>query len=256
MNKTNLLVRYDKDLRLRITYPEARKEITNDVVRIIHPAPGRNMVSFTFANERELHRVIHNELDYVRPLGQSVTWKVYEHDLLPSLREQLVSHGFTVDHRPTEVMVIDLNRAPTPHSKTSQADLRNIDNLDSLKDIIWVLDQVWGGDNTWVNDRLGRHLQIPGYLSMYAAYANDQPVSIAWTHFPRGHFAKLSVGSTVTEHRRQGLYTKLLAAAIREIRERHYRYAVVEANDMNRGILLRHGFQHLTTVQDYEWTGN
>ena len=256
MNKTNLLVRYDKDLRLRITYPEAHKEITNDVVRIIHRAPGRNMVSFTFANERELHRVIHNELEYFRPLGQTVTWKVYEHDLLPSLKEQLISHGFTVDDKPTVVMVLDLKRTPTPSLKIPQADLRRIDNVDGLIDAILVLDKVWGGDNTWVNDRLGLHLQIPGYLSMYAAYVENQPAAIAWTHFPRGHFAKLSVGSTVTEHRRQGLYTNLLEAGIRDIRERGYRYAVVEANDMNRSIVERHGFQQLTTVQDYEWRGN
>ncbi len=256
MNKTNLLVRYDQDLRLRITYPEAHKEITNDVVRIIHRAPGRHMVSFTFANERELHRVIHNELEYLRPMGQTITWKVYEHDLLPSLKEQLVAHGFIGNDKATAVMVLDLKRVPTASPAISQADLRRIDSVDGLHDAILVLDKVWGGDNKWVSDRLGLHLQIPGYLSVYVAHVDNQPAATAWTHFPRGHFAKLSVGSTVAEHRRKGLYTHLLEAGIRESRERGYRYAVVEANDMNRGIVERLGFQHLTSVQDYEWRGN
>src|SRR5688500_7616610 len=82
MNKNNLLIRYDKDLRLRIMYPEARKEITNNVVRFVRKAPGMNFVSFTFANETKLHEVIHQEVDYFLPLDQPFTWKVYDHDLL------------------------------------------------------------------------------------------------------------------------------------------------------------------------------
>ena len=103
----NLLVSYDKDLRLRISYPEARKEITKDVVRIIRKAPGMNVVTFTFANETKLHNVIHRELDYFLPKNQPFTWKVYEHDLLPSLKNELTEHGFGLDDDPAEVMVLD-----------------------------------------------------------------------------------------------------------------------------------------------------
>lgn len=256
MNKSNLLVRYDKDLRLRVMYPEARKEITADVVRIIRNAPGMNVVSFTFANERNLHRVIHNELEYFVPLQQPFTWKVYDHDLLPSLKDELLSHGFAVDDDPADVMVMDVKNTPALLSQPIHADIRRIDTLAGLKDIIYVLDKVWGGHNTWVNDRLGGHLQIPGYLSVYAAYVDDQPASIAWTYFPGGHFATLFAGSTIEEHRGQGLYTSLLATRIKEIRERGYRFAVVEAGSMSKPIVAKHGFQHLTTVYDYEWKGN
>lgn len=51
MNKISLLTTYDKDLRMRIMYPEVRREITGDVVRFIRQAPGMNVVSFTFATE-------------------------------------------------------------------------------------------------------------------------------------------------------------------------------------------------------------
>ena len=94
MNTKNLLVRYDKELRLRISYPEARKEITNNVVRFVRKAPGMNFVSFTFANETRLHHVIHQEVDYFLPLEQPFTWKVYDHDLLPNLKDELLTHGF------------------------------------------------------------------------------------------------------------------------------------------------------------------
>jgi hypothetical protein len=256
MNKNNLLVRYDKDLRLRIMYPEARKEITKDVVRIIRNAPGMNVVAFTFANEARLDNVIDRELDYLIPMNQPFTWKVYDHDLLPSLKDKLVSRGFAGDNDPAAVMVLDVKNAPTILSHPIEADIRHIDTIGGLQDIIHVLDKVWGGHNTWVNERLGNHLEIPGYLSVYTAYVDNQPASIAWTYFPRGQFATLFAGSTIAEYRKQGLYTSLLAIRLKEIRERGYRYAVVEAGAMSKPIVAKHGFQHLTTVHDYEWKGN
>jgi GNAT superfamily N-acetyltransferase len=256
MNKNNLLVQYDKDLRLRIMYPEARKEITDDVVHFVRKAPGMNFVSFTFANESRLHQVIHEELDYFLPLEQPFTWKVYDHDLLPNLKDELVTHGFVPDNDPAAVMVLDVRNTSGAVHQPVQAEIRRIDTMDGLKDIIYVLDKVWGGHNTWVNDRLGSHLQVPGYLSVYAAYVDNQPASIAWTYFPRGQFATLFAGSTIAEYRKQGLYTSLLETRLEEIRERGYRYAVVEAGAMSKPIVAQHGFRHLTTVYDYEWKGN
>lgn len=256
MKKINLLVQYDKDLRLRVMYPEARKEITRDVVRIIRNAPGMNVVSFTFANESKLNSVIGRELDYFLPMNQPFTWKVYDHDQLPSLKDKLVSHGFAGDDDPADVMILDVKNTPGLLNQPVKADIRRIDSLDGLKDIIYVLDKVWGGHNTWVNDRLGGHLQVPGYLSVYAAYVDGQPASIAWTYFPHGRFATLFAGSTIAEYRKHGLYTSLLATRVKEIRERGYRYAVVEAGAMSKPIVAKHGFQHLTTVYDYQWKGN
>ena len=256
MNTKNLLVRYDKELRIKIAYPEARKEITRDVVRVIRKAPGMNVVAFTLANEANLHDAIHREVDYFAPMNQPFTWKVYDHDLLPSLKAELTSHGFARDENPADVMVLDVNKAPFELLQPVKADIRRVTTVEGLKDVIHVLDQVWNGHNTWVNDRLGGHLQVPGYLSVYVAYVENQPASIAWTYFPRGHFATLFAGSTIMDYRKQGLYTSLLATRIQEIHARGYHYAVVETGQMSRPIVTKHGFRHLTTVYDYEWKGN
>jgi GNAT superfamily N-acetyltransferase len=256
MKKNSLLLEYDKDLRLRIMYPEARREITGDVVRFIRKAPGMNVVTFTFANERKLHDVIHQEVDYLVPMKQPFTWKVYDHDLLPNLKDELLSHSFVEDNDPASVMVLDLGNASSSLFQPVTADIRHITDVDGLKDVVHVLDTVWGGHNTWVYDRLGSHLQIPGYLSVYVAYVENAPASIAWTYFPRGHFATLFAGSTIAEYRKQGLYTSLLATRLQEIRERGYPFAVVEAGSMSKPIVAKHGFQHLTTVYDFEWRGN
>lgn len=258
MNNQRLLVRYDKDLRMRMMYPEARREITGEVVRFIRQAPGLNVVAFTFANEYQLHAVIQHELDYFVPMDQPFTWKVYDHDLLPNLKDELRSYDFVQDDEPADVMVLDLNQAPAHLLHPlypMDADIRRITTLDGLKDVIHVLNSVYGNDNSWVNNRLGMHLKIPAYLSIYVAYMNDQPASVAWTYFPRGHFATLFAGSTIPQYRKQGLYTSLLATRLKEIRERGYPFAAVEAGAMSKPIVAKHGFQHLTTVWDYRWKG-
>jgi hypothetical protein len=236
-------------------YPEARKEITRDVVRFVRQAPGMNFVGFTFANERQLDRVIDSELEYFTPMNQPFTWKVYEHDRLPGIEEKLSTRGFTSDGGEA-VMVLDLKTSSPILLQSQQMEIRRIDTLEGLKDVIHVLDRVWGGHNAWVNDRLGSHLQIPGYLSVYVAYVDNQPASVAWTYFPRGHFATLFAGSTIAEYRKQGLYTNLLTTRLKEIRERGYRFAVVEAGAMSKPIVAKHGFQQLTTVYDFEWKRN
>lgn len=93
-------------------------------------------------------------------------------------------------------------------------------------------------------------------MSVYVAYVEEEPASIAWTYFPRGHFATLFAGSTIDRYRKQGLYTSLLATRLQEIRSRGYPFAVVEAGSMSKPIVAKHGFRHLTTVYDYEWKGN
>jgi hypothetical protein len=256
MNKTQLLTHYDRDLREQIEYPEARKEVTADVIRFVRQAPAMNFVSLTYASDSDLDRVIEDQLAYFIPMKQPFTWKVYAHDTLPSLKKRLTTHQFVEDEDAGDIMVLDLEDSSALLSTPISADIRRITDLEGLKDIIFVLDEVWGGHNTWVNDRLGGHLKVPGYLSVYCAYVDNVPASIAWTYFPKGHFATLFAGSTLTQHRKRGLYTSLLATRLKEIHKRGYQYAVVEAGNMSRPIVEKHGFQHLTTTWDYLWEGD
>ena len=251
---TGLLSSYDEQLRVNIVYPEVRKEVTKDVVRFIRKPPGMNFISYTFAGDDSLDRVIDEQMEYFIPKVLPFTWKVYEHDKRKHLQEKLISRGFVYDDSdPGDIMTLDINETPPGLFQTFKADIRKIHDSDRLKDAVYVLDQVYGNDNSWVYKRLGGHLKIPGYLSVYVVYVDDQPASVAWTYFPKGQFALLYAGSTISEFRKQGLYTGLLAKRLQEIRERAYQIAVVEAGSMSRPIVAKHGFQHLTTLYDYEW---
>ena len=237
-------------------YPEARKEITRDVVRFVRTSPGMNLVGFTFAHEPELKRVIDQQLEYFGPMQQPITWKVYDHDYLPSLGEKLGIREFILDEEPRSVMVLNLKNAGSDLFAAEEDDVRRVSTPNELKDVIHVLEETDGRDHSLLKERLNLHLKVPGYLSIYAAYEDNQPLSIAWTYFPHGHFAALSAGSTIAAQQQQGLRASLLSTRLREIRERGYPYAVVEANSISRLGFETHGFKLLTTVQSYYWNGS
>lgn len=253
---TALLAMYDEQLRVQVEYPDARREVTQDVVRFTRKAPAMNFVMYTCAPQERFERAIEEQLEYFLPLGQPFTWKIYEHDDLPGLKDKLVACGFVLDDEdPGDMLILDVREMPPQLSQPVSADIRRIRDRDGLRDVVHVLDTVYGNQNTWVYERLGGHLEMPGYLSVYVAYVQDQPAAVAWTYFPEGQFATLFAGSTIEAYRKRGLYTSLLALRLQEIHERGRAYAVVEAGSMSKPIVAKHGFQHLTTLYDYEWKG-
>jgi hypothetical protein len=148
-------------------------------------------------------------------------------------------------------MVLDLHQ---PHTWTPvEADVRRVAAPEQLGEVVGVMEAVWGGNFDWMYARLGGHLAIPGYLSLYVAYVDGQPACAGWTYFhPGSQFAGLFGGSTLPEHRHRGLYTAVLATRAREAAERRYRYLMVEAGSMSQPIVAKHGFEALTSVEDLE----
>ena len=103
----------------------------------------------------------------------------------------------------------------------------------------------------WVYQRLGRHLEIPGYLSLYVAYVDNEPASCGWAYFrSTSQFAGLYGGSTISKARKHGLYTALLAARVQDALRRGMRLLTIDATPMSRPIAARYGFERITSVRE------
>lgn len=153
-------------------------------------------------------------------------------------------------------MVLDLAEAPAELLTPVRSDVRKV-GAEHLEEVIQVLESVWGGDFNWVQDRLGSHLRIPGYLSIFLAYDADQPVSVGWTYFhPDNEFASLWGGSTLPSYRGKGFYFAVLAARVQEAIARGKHYLVVDAGEMSWPIVERHGFVQLADIFDCEYSGS
>lgn len=258
MNTAEILALYDQEQRIAITYPGTVKQATPHVVRFTRPAPGMNFILYHWLDGADIDAVIAEQVAHFRPLEQPFTWKLFAHHGPPELAGRLAAAGFAPDDDPGTVMVLDL-AAPLPGLPLAEppgVEIRRITRREQLADVIAIMEEVWGGDFAWITQRLGDHLEIPGYLSVYAAYVDGAPACASWVYFsPGSQFASLWGGSTIERFRRRGLYTALLARRVREARERGYRFLVIDASPMSQPIVAGHGFRELTVQVDYEWRG-
>ncbi len=248
---------YDREQRIEIEYPGHHKEILPHVVRFVRMVEtGRGFIPYTWLNGANPADVVREQVDYFRELNMTFEWMVCEHDSTPGLKEALLECGFEPDLAPGDpgaVLILDLAAVPATLA-TPAREVQRITQPERLADVMRVMEQVWGGRFAWIQPRLGAHLAIPGYLSVYVSYEQDEPVCAGWTYYPAGSpFASLFGGSTVSAYRRRGYYTALLAARVQEAVRRGRRYMLIYAGLESRPVVEKNGFRLLTYSCSYEW---
>lgn len=252
MNLTEILTLFDRYERKEAEYPGMRKDVLPLLTRFVRPAPGMSFVLYSQLDETNADAAIREQVEYFSAHQQPLQWKVYSHDRPADLPERLVAHGFEFEP-PEAVMILDLAEAPPTLLQPIQKDIRRVENPEQLRDVIRVEEAVWGGNFDWILPRLGSHLEVPGYLSVFIAYEADEPVCCGWVYYNlKGPFASLWGGSTLPEYRGQGFYTAVLAARVQDAIQRGYRYLTIDAGSMSQPIVARHGFQVLTYAHDRE----
>ncbi|CAG0936038.1 hypothetical protein TFLX_04899 [Thermoflexales bacterium] len=257
MDQPDLLALYDAQLRIEIEYPNVRKEVFPQLVRFIKPAPGMNYVSYSRLDEADLDAVIQEQIAYFSTMDQPFSWHVYEHDTPPSLKEHLLAQGFAPDDDPDAVMVLEVQETSPALLNPAAIEIRRITQRDHLDDVVQIEAQVWGGDFGWLKQRLGDHLEVPNYLSVYVAYVDGQPACSSWIYFhPHSQFAGLFGGATLPDFRARGLYTAILAVRVQEAMQRGYRFLATGASPMSQPILAQNGFRLLTRAYAHEWQGS
>lgn len=253
-----LLPLFDREVRLDIEYPGTTKEVLLNaagqprLVRFTRPAPGRSFVIYHHLTADEADAEIEAQMAYFTERQLPYDWRVFGHDAPADLRARLLAHGWVPEDEDA-IMLLDLAAAPPALLAPVSAEVRAITTRAQLADVIAVMEGVWGGTFAWITERLGSHLDIPGYLEVYAAYVEGRPACAAWVYLPpHTQFASLWAGSTLPAYRGQGLYTALLATRVQSARRRGYRYLTIGAGPMSRPIVARHGFEQLTTAQSFD----
>lgn len=253
MEHAELLSLFDREQRIEIDYPDMTKESTPSLVRFLRPAPGMSFIIYSRLDEGNAEAAIDEQIERFRQHNGPFNWKLYSHDTPADLGERLRQRGFEVEEREA-VMVLDLTQASPTLLSEPQADIRRITTPERLVDVVSVLEQVWERNYGWVYERMGNHLRIPGYMSIYVAYVADEPACVGWIRFDqKSSFASLWGGSTVAQYRKGGLYTAVVAKRAQEALERGYRFLTVDCSPMSQPIVARHGFKLLTYAQDHEW---
>lgn len=255
MNKSQTIALYDQDQRKDVEYPDMRREVMSNVVRHIDTSgTGEGTVIYSQLNEANAEDTIREQVRYFESIGQEFEWKVYDYDRPSDLKERLAAYGFIVEETEA-IMILDLENAPEILWQPVRLNVQRIIDPEKIADVRTVEQQVWDEDFSWLAQYLGKALRhYPEQMSVYVAYIDGQPASTAWTYFPKhSQFASLWGGSTVSDFRKQGLYTALLAVRAQEARARQVRYLTVDASVMSRPILEKFGFEMIAYSYPCKW---
>ncbi len=247
---------YDREQRIHADYPDTRREVSENTIRhVLLTAEPRGWVLWSDLTEESADAAIDGEIAVFRALGCDFEWKVYDYDRPADLPERLTARGFAPRLPADAIMVLDLGNDPAVLRQPVPASIRRITAPEEVPAVMGVLAEVWNEDHTPLGKMLAWQLEhTPETLSLYAAYAEERPVSVAWGQFmARSQFVGLWGGSTLPEYRKQGLYTGLLSVRAREALARGKRFLTVDASPMSRPILERFGFVHIGMATEYNW---
>jgi GNAT superfamily N-acetyltransferase len=262
LSVAQLLAIFDQEQRQEVRFFDVKREVASQVVRFL-PLEGLESdgggVVYSCLSAENADEVIREQVAYFQNLGCDLWWKVYDHDTPADLPARLIEHGFKPGE-PEAIVVLDLEEAPALLWQPVVHDVRRIEDPAGIDEVMAVQAQVWEGEQlpTWLAEHLRQELLQNGdLLAVYVAYVDGAPASSAWVRFhPPGRFASLWGGSTVSGHRRRGLYTALLATRAQEARRRGACFLTVDASPMSQPILEKLGFRCISYAHEYRWAPN
>jgi GNAT superfamily N-acetyltransferase len=253
MKTKEILTLFDAQERRNVAFPDLQRDVISHIVRYVGTASNPSFVLYSDLHSSNADAEIQAQIDFFSQRQLSFEWKVYDYDKPHDLLQRLMDHGLELEDTDA-VMVLDVQDVLPALLTPPTVDVRPITQLDGLDDVRKVEEQVWGGDFSWIQERLGAHLQIPDYLSIYTAYVDDIPASTAWIYFnANSDFAGLWGGSTLEQYRGQGLYTALLAIRVQEAIKRGRRFLTIDASPMSQPIVTLQGFRLLAYAHACKW---
>jgi len=194
--------------------------------------------------ESDLERLILEQVEHFRSLGQDFEWKTFSHD--QPLAALLLSHGLRPGDQET-VMVARADAVPrcrlpedaTARPASSRADFERLRDQQRA---------AFGTDHASSAEQARLAVQAsPERAVVLLAEARGELVGSARVEFLLGtRFATLWAGSTTPEWRHRGVYRALVALRAEMALGRGFAVVEVEALPTSRPILERLGFRAVT----------
>jgi ribosomal protein S18 acetylase RimI-like enzyme len=239
MDIDRVLALFDAEVRAQ---PQAQPgmaiERVGGVVRITGPF---NFICAWDLTSEAAGPAVANQAAHFRARGETLLWRVYDHDRPAELSACLTKAGFVANEANT-LMTLDLSEPLEALFAATSAEVRRVATLAELDGFVRSAGLAFGEEESWRREAYADRLADPD-LGLYVAYVDGQAaasarieMSDAWS------FGLLQGGGTTPEHRRRGLYRALTAARAEAARARGLAYLVVDARETSRPILEGLGF--------------
>ncbi|PSU33434.1 N-acetyltransferase [Photobacterium lutimaris] len=250
MNTMDVMHAYNEHERKIIKPIDGTVIATDDIVKFVADNPEGSYVSFFSVTEENAKPVIEREKAYFIEHGQSFEWKTYCTDSPHNIGELLIQSGF-IEQETESFMALDLSTVS--ENKIDESLFVEVFDAKGIRDAVSVQEQVWGGSYDWqYTHLLNMKTQSPDDISIYVVYDNGKPVTSAWIVFNgNSPFAGIWGGSTVAAYRGRGHYSLLLNKRINEAKARGKQYLIIDASEMSRPIVEKHGFVLISKTTPY-----
>ncbi|MBD1558133.1 GNAT family N-acetyltransferase [Vibrio sp. S9_S30] len=252
MNKKVVLTQYNQFERININLTGYQRHQTEEVVRLVSESTHGSLISYFHLSDANVDAAIDAQVNYFKTIQRNVEWKVYDFDSPSDMGERLENKGFVADD-PESFMVLDLDaiedQLPVSGSVVEVSDEAGI------RDAVTVQEAVWKTDLSGHFDYLSNFKRTqPDQITIYVVYDNNEPVSSGWiTYNGDSPFAGIWGGSTLEAYRGKGCYTALLHQRINDAKRRGIRYLTIDASDMSKPIVEKHGFQQLAVTTPFNY---
>ena len=239
MDIPQVLAFYDADIRAR---PGARPGLTveraDGVVRLVGQF---NFVCWWDFTADEAPAAVARQAQHFRARGETLLWRVHDHDRPKVLPQLLAQAGFRPDP-PGTLMIFDLGGSLAAEPPPG-IEARQVTTLAELGDFATAADRAFGDTQASEGRSVyADHLDNPD-LALFVAYVAGEPVASARLETTPGQaFGQLFGGGVAPKHRGLGAYRALVQARADAARRRGLRFLSTEARDTSRPILQRLGF--------------
>ena len=250
MNSAEVMHEYNLHERQSVQSVGGETVSSSKLVKFVSKDRYGSYISYFDLKEEEASEVIADELAYYKQRGLNFEWKTYSSDTPHNIVQLLLEQGF--EQADTEsFMALDL--ANVESEAVNSPLIVKVDTELGIRDAVSVQEQVWGGSFEWqYNYLINLKQQSPDSISIYVIYEDSKPVTSAWLTFNGDSpFAGIWGGSTVKEYRGKGHYSLLLNKRIQEAKQRGKQYLIIDASEMSRPIVEKHGFEFVAHITGF-----
>ncbi|MCQ1060079.1 GNAT family N-acetyltransferase [Photobacterium sp. ZSDE20] len=250
MDTLDVMHAYNEHERKTIKPVNGKVIETDEVVKFVSDNAEGSYVSFFSVAEDNAKSVIEREKAFFTERGLTFEWKTYSTDSPHNIGERLLESGF-VQEEAESFMALELSTAVERQLDDRQ--FIEVSDAKGIRDAVSVQDQVWGGNYDWqYTYLLNVKTQSPDEISIYVVYDDGKPVTSAWIVFNGDSpFAGIWGGSTIPGYRGRGHYSLLLNKRINEAKARGKQYLIIDASEMSRPIVEKHGFVLISKTTPY-----
>lgn len=235
MDLPSVLALYDAQVREHPRVAGATVERDGGMLRITGP--------FNFVcrwNPATVEHAVAEQAAHFRGRGESLMWRIYDHDGSDHLPTLLAAEGFVAEPSGT-LMIFDLTQdVPPPPPDVDVSRVRDLSDLDAF---VAASDAAFG--DTVASARRAAYAKVladPGLL-LFVARIDGAPIASARLEAsPDWDFGLMFGGGTMPAHRGHGAYRALVEARVQAARAAGLKYLSTEARDTSRPILERLGF--------------